>query len=149
MLCSWWQGGEGLICGWEFPQRSVRQVSQLSASEVLLYTQRSRVSSFLCYGWCITLSVIATGWQEVWEEFFNSTQSQLASERQLFPRGSGASHRRVSGVCVFPPPPDTWGSLGCRQLGSLLCLSSAAAPLSAATRIQLWSFCCQPCWLQQ
>lgn len=128
-----------------FPQHPVRQVLQLSASEVLLYSWRSRMSSFLCYGWCITPSIIPT--------FFGRsflTQPRADSIREAtFPPGSGASHRLVPGVCVFPPSPDTWDSLGSRQLGSLPGLSSAAAPLSTATRIQLWSFCCQPCWLQQ
>lgn len=139
MLCRWWQGDEGLICGWDFP---VRQILQFSTSEVLLDTQRSRVSSFLCYGWRITLSVIPT-------RFDRSFLTQPRAHRATFPPGSGARHRLVLGVCVFPPSPDTWGSLSSRQLGSLLCLSSAAAPLSSATRIQLWCFCCQPCWLQQ
>ena len=63
--------------------------------------------------------------------------------------GSGASQRLVPEVCMFPQSPDTCSSLGSRQLGSVLCLSPAAAPLSPQTGIQLWPFCCcQPCWLQ-
>lgn len=58
--------------------------------------------------------------------------------------GSGAR------VCMCPHSPDTCGSLSSRQLGSVLCLSPAAAPLSPPMGIQLWSFfCCQPRWLQR
>lgn len=84
----------------------------------------------------------------VWQEFFNSAQSQPASERQL----SHMALVPVSGWCqefVCSHHLQTHGSLGSRQLGSLLSLSSPAAPLSAVARIQLWSFCCQLCWLQQ
>lgn len=61
--------------------------------------------------------------------------------------GSGASHRLVPVICMFPQSPEMCGS---RQPGSGLRLLLAAAPLSPPTGIQLWSFCCcQPCWLQQ
>ena len=142
MLCSWWQGGEGLICGWDppFPQRPVRQVLQLSVSDFII--QSKEQGEQLPVLWVVCRPLIQPHY--VRQEFINSAQSLPASEKQH------SCLALVPEVCTFPQSPGSCGSLSSRQPESVPCLLPVAAPLGPRTGIQLWSFfCCQPCWLHQ
>lgn len=128
MLCSWWQGGEGLRPSFS---SAAHEAGFAALSLGDLTTEQKEQGKQLPVLWMVSHPLIHP--HDVWEEFMNSAQSLPASERQL-----SCPALVPEFVCAHTPPtravasaPGSWEA-------------SSACHLRPHPLAHRWGFSCGP-----